>query len=415
MPTIKHITAREILNAKGNPAVETTIVLDNDLTATASVPSGTSVSSYEAVDLKDGDERRFGGNGVLKAIHNVTDVISPALVGKDPTNQAEIDTLMNNLDGTPNKATLGANAILSVSVAVSKIAALSDNTPLFKYIGHLANNTSFAIPTPLFNLINGGLHAVGTLDFQEFIIVPDKTTSFIHSLEMAHAIRKTLEKMLVLNNLSTLMGDEGGFSPAFKGNTQALQFLKEAVEETGYHLTEHVYLGLDAAASSFHQNGKYHLKEKGLTYTTTEMIGFYRSLIQEFNLKYVEDPLAEDDWDGWQEIERDLPKSTMIVGDDLISTNLARHKMAIDKSILSAIIVKPNQVGTITETLEVVKEAKNAGLKIAVSHRSGETNDHFIADFAVGIGADFCKFGAPVRGERVAKYNRLLQIEKELM
>lgn len=414
MPAIQHITAREILNAKGNPTIETTVILENDMHATASVPSGTSVSSYEAVDLKDDDVQRFSGKGVLKAIHNVTDTIAPVIIGKEITAQEEIDKVMKDLDGTPNKSKLGGNATLSVSLAVARAAALSQNLPLFKYIGNLANNDSFAIPTPLFNLINGGKHALGAFDLQEFIVVPASSKNYAQSLQIGYMVRQSLEKMLLLNNLSTLVGDEGGFSPQLSGNQHGLEFLRDAIQETGLHLGTDVFLGIDAAATSFHENNKYYLQRKTLTQSSSEMAKLYAQMALEFNMLYMEDPFAEDDWEGWKEGMTVLSKEVMVVGDDLISTNPARLQMAINQKAITATIIKPNQIGTISETLEVVTLAKQADMKIIVSHRSGETNDDFIADFAVGIGANYCKFGAPVRGERVAKYNRLLEIEKEL-
>lgn len=414
MTTIKHIISREILNAKGNPTIETTVTLSNDMQATASVPSGTSVSSYEAIDLKDDDIQRFAGKGVLKAVHNVTDTIAPALVGKDVNSQSEIDRIMQDLDGTPNKSKLGGNTTLSVSLAVAKAAARTQNVPLYSYIGTLANNQNFAIPTPLFNLINGGKHALGAFDIQEFIVVPSSSKNYSQSLQVGFAIRQSLEKMLLLNNLSTLVGDEGGFSPQLTGNQHGLEFLKEAIEGAELHLGDDVFLGIDAAATSFYENNKYYLQHKTLAQSSSEMAKLYSQMAHEFNMLYMEDPFAEDDWEGWKEGMQVLSKEVMVVGDDLISTNPARLQMAIDQKAVTATIIKPNQIGTISETLNVIHLAKEANLKIIVSHRSGETNDDFIADFAVGVGAHYCKFGAPVRGERVAKYNRLLQIEKEL-
>lgn len=414
MSQISSITSREILNAKGNPTVETTVILDNGLSATASVPSGTSVSSYEAVEVRDGGSSRFGGKGVLQAVQNVQNVIAPALVGKDPTAQTEIDTIMRELDGTPNKSRLGANAILSVSLAATKAAALVQGVPLFKYVGSLVDISSFAIPIPLFNLINGGKHALGAFDIQEFIVVPASSKNYEQSLEMGYTVRQSLEKMLLLNKLSTLTGDEGGFSPQLTGNQHGLEFLRDGIQEAGFRLGFDVFLGIDAAATSFFENNKYYLQNKTLAQSSSEMAKFYTQLAKEFTLLYVEDPFAEDDWDGWKEGMNVLAEDVMVVGDDLVSTNPARLQMAIEKKAITSVIIKPNQIGTVTETLEVVAQAKKAGLKIIVSHRSGETNDDFIADFAVGVGANYCKFGAPVRGERVAKYNRLLQIEKEL-
>lgn len=415
MPVIKHITAREILNAKGNPTIETTIVLDNELQATVSVPTGTSVSSFEAVDVKDNDSQRFLGQGVLKAVDNIKNIIAPALLGKDPTQQSELDAVMKELDATPNKSHLGANAILSVSLCLARVAALSEGMPLYRYIQGILHAEQFAlsIPTPLFNLINGGKHAIGSFDFQEFIVIPQANT-FSDNVQMVYTLRASLEKMLLLNNLSTLIGDEGGFSPNLTGNISALQFLKEAIQEANIQLGSDITFGIDAAATSFYKNNKYELQDHNAPLSAVELVDVYKSITEEFPIKYLEDPCSEDDWEGWQKAMSILSQNTLVVGDDLISTNPARLQMAIEKYTVNAVIIKPNQIGTLTETLDVVQKAKKAGLKIIVSHRSGETNDDFIADVAVGVGADYCKFGAPVRGERVAKYNRLLQIEKEL-
>ncbi len=414
MSFIKTITASEILNAKGEPTVEVTIVLDNDIRATASCPSGTSVSSYEALDLKDKDASRYGGNGVLKAIANITDIVAPVLVGKDPSDQSDIDAMLQELDGTANKSKLGVNAVLPISIAAAKSAAANQHIPLYKYIGSLVNQSAFTIPIPIFNLINGGMHAIGSFDFQEFIVVPASSKTYDQALQMIYAIRLSLKNMLLLNNLSTLVGDEGGFSPNLPGNKNALTFLSDAIHSAGYRVSFDAYLGIDAASTAFYKADKYHLKEKPNPYSAKQLVEYYTHLVEEFDMIYMEDILSEDDWSGWKEAMSTLSNATMIVGDDLISTNPARLTMAIEQKAINATIIKPNQIGTITQTLAVIKQAKDAGLKLIVSHRSGETNDDFIADFAVGIGAAYCKFGAPVRGERVAKYNRLSEIEKEI-
>src|SRR5260221_1208617 len=366
MATIQHITAREILNARGNPTIETTMTLDNNQKVTASCPSGTSVSSYEAVELHDGDTRRFDGLGVKKAIENITKIITPSLLGKDTTQQQEIDNIMIELDGTPNKNKLGANAILCVSLCVARAAALSKNVSLCRYIASLAGISSFKIPTPLFNVINGGKHAQNSFDLQEFIITSLPSATFSDSLQMAYTIYHTLKKMLLLNNLSTLIGDEGGYSPALSTNSDALAFLKTAIEESGYRLGVDTFLGTDAAATSFFKDGRNFIKDKQTPQTNAELIPYYEKLATDFDLIYMEDVMAEDDWDGWIHAMAMSSEKRMIVGDDLISTNPARLQMAIDKKAVSGVIIKPNQIGTVSETIAVVKQAQSAGLIIIV-------------------------------------------------
>lgn len=410
---IKQIHAREILNSKGYPTVEVTVVLENGVSATSSCPTGTSVSKYEAKELRDNDPARFGGYGVLKAVNNVVSVISPKLIGQEAQNQAEIDKIMIGLDGKPEKSNLGVNSILPVSMAVAKAAAKSLNMPLYVYIRHYTGlqNVPIKIPTPAFNIINGGKHAGNNLDFQEFLIIPASSIPYQDTLNMAISIYMSLKKNLIEKGLSTLVGDEGGFGPSFSTNRDALIMLTEAISEGIYRINYDVFLGIDASANNFRQDGSYLIKDKESSLSSDELVAVYEGLNEEYSLYYLEDPLSEDDWDGWEKLNSIISKNTLVVGDDLIATNFNRLRDAISKNAIGGVIIKPNQIGTVIETLAVVEAARHAGLKIIVSHRSGDTNDDFIADFAVGVGADYAKFGAPTRGERVAKYNRLLEID----
>lgn len=416
MSKIKQIIAREILNCKGNPTLETTVILNDGKAATASCPSGTSVGNYEANEIKDHDEKRFGGMGMLKAISNVQDIIAPALLGMDVTKQQDIDRKMIELDGTQNKSRLGANATLSVSMAVAKAAAKSSLLPTYLYIREYIKkeNLPLKIPIPIFNILNGGKHASENVDFQEFIVIPASSKTYNECLTMIHAVYNSLKRLLLNNNLSTLVGDEGGFGPNIQSNKDGLQFLKQAAAEVGSRPGFDVFFGLDVASSNFFSGKSYKIKDKSMSLSGEELSGFYEELAREFNLLYLEDPMAEDDWEGWSEVYKRLSQQTLIVGDDLTATNPYRLQMALDKNAISGIIIKPNQIGTVIEALAVVEIARAAGLKIIVSHRSGETNDDFIADFAVGVSADYVKFGAPVRGERVSKYNKLSLIQKQI-
>ncbi len=416
MAKIKQITAREILNSKGVPTIETTVVLSDGKTGIASIPSGTSIGNYEASELRDRDDKHFLGNGVLKAISNIETIISPNILGMDATKQHEIDKKMIELDGTLNKGRVGANAILSVSVAVAKAAAKSALLPTFLYLREFVNkgNTIVKVPTPIFNILNGGKHAGDNVDFQEYMIIPASSKTFSESLNMSVMLYNALRKVLEQNNLTTLVGDEGGFAPKLQTNKDGLDLLKRSIEATPFRYAFDVFLGLDVAATSFFQEGKYHIRDKTMPLSAEALIEFYEELNKEFHLLYLEDPLAEDDWNGWSKIYTAISEQTLIVGDDLTATNPYRLQMALDKKTITGIIIKPNQIGTVIEALAVVEVARQAGLKIIVSHRSGETNDDFIADFAVAVSADYVKFGAPARGERVAKYNRLLEIEKDI-
>jgi enolase len=416
MAKIRQITAREILNAKGHPTIETTVILTDGAIGIASCPTGTSVGKYEAVEIRDQDLKRFQGLGVLNAIMNIEEIIAPALIGMEAVKQPEIDKKMIGLDGTANKGRLGANAILSVSMAVAKAAAKSSILPLFLYLREFIKqeNVPLKIPIPAFNVINGGKHAEGTIDFQEFLVIPASSKKFDESLMIGTNVYAALKKSLETNNLSTLIGDEGGFSPKVQTNQDALLMLKQVIEGINLRLGFDVFLGLDAASGNFFMDQQYHIRDKSIGLSSKDLISFYKTLNNDYHLLYLEDGLAEDDWTGWSELYGEMSQQTVIVGDDLTATNPYRLQMALDKKTITGIIIKPNQIGTVIEALAVVEMARQANLKIIVSHRSGETNDDFIADFAVAASADYVKFGAPARGERVAKYNRLLQIEKQI-
>jgi enolase len=416
MAKIKQISAREILNAKGNPTIEATVILSDGATGIASCPTGTSVGTYEAVDLKDNDQTRYQGQGVLNAILNIEKQIAPNLIGMDASKQQEIDKKMIDLDGTQNKARLGANATLSVSMAVAKASAKSSVLPLYLYLREFIKkeNLPLKVPTPLFNVINGGKHAEDNFDFQEFMIIPATSKTFEEALKMASDIYNSLRKNIETNNLSTLVGDEGGFTPKLASNQDALLLLKRSVESANLRLGFDVFFGMDAASNNFYSENSYRIRDKSGSLSGKDLIAFYKMLNEQYHFLYLEDGLAEDDWDNWTQLCAELSQETLIVGDDLTTTNPYRLQMALQKKAITGIIIKPNQIGTVIEALAVVEMAREAGLKITVSHRSGETNDDFIADFAVAVSADYAKFGAPARGERVAKYNRLLQINTQL-
>jgi len=414
MAKIKNIQAREILDSRGNPTVECCLTLDDDSKATTSVPSGASVGKYEAIELRDQDAKRYNGLGVLKAVENINQTIASKLTGME-ANQLEIDKNLILLDGTKEKSKLGANSLLSVSQALCKAVAVSKKIPCFEHVSHLYGLAKNELKMPLLiaNIINGGKHGAGNLDFQEFHIVPSSKKTYSQALQMAEEIYQATKKVLIRHQAIHSVGDEGGFAPNLFTNLDALEVLMEAAKETQYALSQDVFLGLDVAANFFYEKNKYKIKDRTTPMGTNELVEFYRDLIRQYPLTTIEDPFYEDDWDGWIKLSQAL-ETTIIIGDDLLATNKERVQEAIKKKVCSAILVKPNQIGTIAETIEVIKIARQAGCKIIVSHRSGETNDDFIADFSVGVGADYTKFGAPVRGERVAKYNRLLEIEKQL-
>jgi len=416
MPKIAKVQAREILDSRANPTIETTVYLDSGHQATSAAPSGSSSSKFEAFELRDNDPDRFNGLGVLKAVNNVNNIIAPKIIGLDPSQQTNLDQTLINLDGTNNKSILGGNAILTVSIASLKASAASFNLPVYRYLAkkYGLNPKNKKIPSPTFNIINGGAHGAGNLDFQEFHIIPSLRYPYHQALQIGTEIYVDLEKTLKRRQAIHSVGDEGGYAPNLFTNLDALEVILETINQTKYKFSQDVFLGLDVAASFFYQNNKYTIKDRAQPYSQKELILYYQQLNQEYHLFSLEDPLASDDWDGWNQLSQQIGSDTLIVGDDLLSTNKILCQKAIDKKSCNAILVKPNQTGTVSETIEVIKLCRQHNWKIIVSHRSGETNDNFIADFAVGIGADYTKFGAPARGERTVKYNRLLAIEAEI-
>lgn len=414
MSTVKQIVAREILDSRGNPTIETEVFLSDGILASSSVPSGASKGTYEAVELRDNDISRYAGLGVLNAVKNVNDLIAPKLLGMEITDQQKIDKIIIEIDGTQNKGRLGANATLSVSQACVKAAAKSLNIPVHQYIGKFIQPREIKkLPTPLFNVLEGGKHADNGVDFQEFLVIPASTKSFSEGLEIGSAIYRSLKKLLSERSVPTLSADEGGFAPQLPSTKESLGLIKQAIDQSGFMFSYDVFMGVDVAATSFFESKSYKLKEKPAPLGAADLTEYYKTLFNDYSLTYIEDPFAEEDWDGWKKMQLALGDKTLIVGDDLTTTNPFRLQLALDNNVIGGIIIKPNQIGTITEAIAVSEMAKFKNLKVAVSHRSGETLDDFIADFAVGINADYAKFGAPSR-ERIAKYNRLKKIETEL-
>jgi enolase len=415
MPAIKQIFSQEIIDCRGIPTLETTVVLDNDVYATSSVPTSISTGKYEAKEARDGDPERYQGLGVLKAVQSVNTTISDALKGMDPIKQGEIDLRLLELDGTADKSKLGANTILSVSQAVCKTAAAAHKLPLYRYLSlKYRLKDTIKIPTPCFNVINGGKHGAGNLDFQEFLIFPSSRFAYHQSLQLGVEIFYELERSLIDKNAIHSVGVEGGFAPNLFTNLDAIEIITLAIKQTRYQYGHDVFIGLDAAASSFVRGNKYTIKDRSQSFSAKEFIEYYKDLNDQYHIISLEDPLTEDDWQSWTELTAELGGKILVVGDDLLTTNKTRVEKAIQSKSCTAILVKPNQIGTITESIEVIKIAQDAGWAVFISARSGETNDDFIADFAVGIGAEYAKFGAPSRGERTVKYNRLLKIEQEL-
>ncbi|MFH1280387.1 MAG: phosphopyruvate hydratase [Candidatus Beckwithbacteria bacterium] len=416
MPKIVKLKAREILDSRGNPTIETTITLDSNHQVSATIPSGASTGKHEAVELRDNDKTRFNGLGVLKAVANVNTTIAKNLIGLDPTKQTALDQTLINLDGTSNKSNLGGNAILSVSIAALKASASYYQLPIYSYINKKYNlgEDSKKLPGPTFNIINGGSHGAGNLDFQEFHVVPSLRFPYHQALQIGSEIYKSLKKVLIQRKAIHSVGDEGGFAPNLFTNMDALEVILEAIRLTPYQFAKDVFLGLDVAANFFYNNDSYIIKDRAQPYSKADLIAYYLQLNREYQLFSLEDGLEEEDWSGWAKLTESIGADTLIVGDDLLTTNKDRIKKAIQEKSCNTILIKPNQIGTISETIEVIKLVKDNNWKTIVSHRSGETNDTFIADFAVGIKADYTKFGAPARGERIAKYNRLLAIEQEL-
>lgn len=415
MSLIKSIQARQILDSRGVPTVETLLTADDGSQAVASIPSGTSTGSHEAKELRDADPMSYQGLGVLKAVENVNNILGPAIIGKDPTRQTEIDQILIDLDGSPDKSHLGSNAILAVSQGICELGAVVTGYPTYEYL-HLKYRLSekLDMPTPIFNVINGGKHGTGNLDFQEFHVIPATNKTYSQALECGEDIYQTLGEVLAHRGAISSVGVEGGYAPNLFTNTDALELIMESIKQAGFELARDVFLGLDVAATSFYNGHSYAIRDKSQALSRSQLLEFYREINDKFHLFGLEDPFDEDDLDGWKQITAAMSRQTIIIGDDLLTTNKQRTKDAIDKQLCTGILVKPNQIGTISETVEVIKMAVAANWHIVVSHRSGETNDDFIADFAVGVNAHHVKFGAPARGERVAKYNRLLAIETEI-
>lgn len=415
---IKYIWSREILDSRGIPTVETACMLDSGQTAVSSVPAGTSTGAHEGLELRDIGNPRYLGQGVLQAVANVNSILGPAIIGMDPANQTEIDNKLISLDGTENKSKYGANAILSISEVVTKCGAMSLNLPLYSWVSSLAQKTDIPgkpkMPIPLFNMINGGLHGAGNLDFQEFWVVPASNKTFKDGLQMGVEIYQTIGKNLTHRGAIHSVGQEGGYAPNLFTNMDAFEVFVESIKETQYSLGRDVFLGLDVAADSFYRDNEYFIKDKSSGMTDSQFLEYYKSLCDQYKLAIIEDAFYEDAWDSWRYFCSEVSNEVIVVGDDLLATNLKRVQKAIQEKACNGAVIKPNQIGTITETLSVIKAVKDANWKVVVSHRSGETNDSFIADFAVGVAADYIKSGAPARGERVAKYNRLSSIEGEL-
>jgi enolase len=411
MSKLKTITAREILDSRGNPTVEVDVILDSGIMGRSAVPSGASTGSKEAVELRDGDKKRYLGKGVLKAVENVNKAIAPELLGKNPEDQNEIDALMIKLDGTENKARLGANAILGVSLAVAKAAAQSRGLSIFRYLG---GEAAHRLPIPFFNILNGGKHADNNVDIQEFMITPVGAKSFREALRMAAETYHTLKSVLKSKSLSTAVGDEGGFAPNLASNEEAIQIIVAAIEKAGYKPGSDISIVLDPAASEFYQDGKYVLKVDDSKLSSKEMVGYYAKLISKYPIISIEDGLAEDDWGGWTIMTDELGKKIQLTGDDIFVTNAKILAEGIKKGIANSVLIKLNQIGTLSETLKTVDMARTAGYTCMFSHRSGETEDPFLADIAVATNAGQLKTGAPARSERLAKYNQLLRIEEEL-
>ncbi len=406
---ISDIMAREILDSRGNPTIEVEVMLEDGFRGRAAIPSGASTGTREALELRDQDEKRFMGKGVLRAVENVNNIITPKIVGMDATDQYTIDNALITLDGTPDKSRLGANAILGVSIAAAKAAAESLGVPIYRYLGGLMVKE---IPVPMMNVLNGGKHADNNIDTQEFLIVPAGVPSFKESFRMGAEVFHSLKAILKRKGKSTAVGDEGGFAPNLDSSDDALRTIVEGIENAGYVPGKDVFLALDPAASEFFKEGLYHFE--GSRKTSSDMIGYYTNLVNKYPIISIEDGLAEDDWDGWKELTGALGDKIQLVGDDIFVTNPEIFKKGISEGIANSILIKLNQIGTITETLQTMSLARKAGYTTVISHRSGETEDTFIADFSVGTGAGQIKTGSLSRSERVAKYNQLLRIEESL-
>ena len=412
--TITRIHAREVLDSRGNPTVEVEVSTAS-YSATAIVPSGASTGAHEAVELRDGDKKRYGGKGVLKAVNNVNTILAEEFMGAETRNQRQIDQRMMDIDGTENKGKIGANAILGVSLAVSKIAAQVEKLPYYQYLGNLGNKgRSYLLPTPMMNVLNGGRHALRSTDLQEFMIMPVGAPNYHEALRYGAETFHALKKIINDRGFSTSVGDEGGFTPSLPKNEDALKIIVEAIEKAGYKPGKDIALAMDPAASEFYEDGKYNLKTEGRKLSSAQMIDYYENLIKKYPIISIEDGLAEDDWDGWKLMTEKLGGKVQLVGDDLLVTNTERLKKAIKGKNCNSILIKLNQIGTLTETLDAINMAHDAGFTAVVSHRSGETEDATIADLVVGMATGQIKTGSLCRSERICKYNQLLRIEESL-
>jgi enolase len=411
MSTIVDVFAREVLDSRGNPTVEVEVVLEDGTMGTAIVPSGASTGAHEAVELRDGDASRYGGKGVLNAVKNVNEIIAPEIIGMEAVRQIDIDALMIDLDGSPNKGRLGANAILGVSLATARAAAAYLDLPLYQYIGGV---NAKEIPVPMMNILNGGKHADNNVDIQEFMIVPCGAPNFAEGLRMGVEVYQALKKVLAAKGLATSVGDEGGFAPNLPSNEAALDVIMEAIEKAGYVAGKDIFLAIDTAATELLKDGKYHLASNNMILSSEEMVEFYAGLAAKYPLISIEDGLGEDDWEGWKLLTDRLGATVQLIGDDLFVTNTERLARGIKEGVCNSILIKLNQIGTLTETLDTIEMARRKGYTCVISHRSGETEDSTMADVAVAVNAGQIKTGAPARTDRIAKYNRLLRIEEEL-
>ncbi len=412
MSTIQSVHARQILDSRGNPTVEVDVRTENGYVGRAAVPSGASTGVHEAVELRDDDPKVYVGKGVLKAVENVNDIIYPELIGISAFEQNEIDKILLELDGTPNKSKLGANAILGVSLAVAKAAAQEAGLPLYRYVGGTNANT---LPVPMMNILNGGSHADNSIDFQEFMIVPAKADTFSESLRMGVEVFHALKKVLKSKGYSTNVGDEGGFAPNIRSNEEAIEVVLQSIEKAGYRPGEEIFIAMDAATSEFYENGVYHFKKSDdKKLTSAELSAYWTEWVNKYPIISIEDGFAEDDWDGWKLSTDAIGKRVQLVGDDLFVTNVKRLQQGIDQGVANAVLVKVNQIGSLTETIDTVNLARRNGYKNVMSHRSGETEDATIADLAVALNTGQIKTGSASRSDRMAKYNQLLRIEEEL-
>ncbi|KAA6507214.1 phosphopyruvate hydratase [Helicobacter pylori] len=412
MLTIKDIHALEVMDSRGNPTIQASVILSDNTKASAIVPSGASTGKREALELRDNDKTRFLGKGVLRACENVNSVIKHHLIGLEAINQAFVDERLRALDGTPNYANLGANAVLGVSMALARASAKALNLPLYRYLG---GANALTLPVPMLNIINGGSHANNSIDFQEYMIMPLGFESFKEALRASAEVYHTLKKLLDEKNQLTSVGDEGGFAPNFNNNVEPLEIISQAIEKAGYKLGEEIALALDVASSELVDgNFNYHLKGENKILDSHELVAYYKELVAKYPIVSIEDGLSEDDWEGWAFLSKELGRQIQLVGDDLFVTNANILQKGIEKNIANAILIKPNQIGTISETLETIRLAKHHAYQCVMSHRSGESEDSFIADFAVALNTGEIKTGSTARSERIAKYNRLLEIEHEL-